>query len=403
LHSLKFQDSSQNSPTHTIRASDDRAFADTVPRPQTIAFVMETVSAIRMVLRAQTIAFAMEAVAARYVPQSSVEYYDILGRGTYSEVYRVSIHSKAGSESCSSDRTLLTDLESTETEPDDADGIAVKDTFYALKRLKRSFQMENGTIFRINAAADLAMEAKILSNLPSHSNIIGLRAISEDFFSDPSTGFLILDGMKETLLDVITKWRKEAKCNVSLALLRTKSRRSLEAAREVSRACTICLPVARAMSFIHAHRISYRDIKPSNIGFDASGNVRLFDFGLARVYDPDHGSMTPCTGSTRYMSPEVMAGHSYDLSADVYSYAILLWEVCNRALQQPFASVRSIKAAKRCVVGRRYRPPIQHIYSDILRQVLRYGWHPDPQLRPSFSVIVSQLEELEAMHSVSRP
>jgi serine/threonine protein kinase len=333
----------------------------------------------------------------RYIPQSSVEYYDLLGRGTYSEVYRVAIHSKAGNSSCSSNRTLLTDADTTETEVDETGGKAVKDTLYALKRLKRSFQMENGTIFRINAAADLAMEAKILSNLPSHCNIIGLRAISEDFFSDPSSGFLILDGLQETLLDVITKWRKEAKHAIMLPFLPTKARRTKETATEVSRACTICLPVARAMSFLHAHRISYRDIKPSNIGFDASGNVRLFDFGLAREYDPDQeGMMTPCTGSTRYMSPEVMAGHHYDLSADVYSYAILLWEVCNRRLQKPFASVRSIKAAKRCIVGKRYRPPLHHIYNDSLRQVLRYGWHSDPQLRPSFSVIVSQLEELEA-------
>jgi serine/threonine protein kinase len=47
-----------------------------------------------------------------------------------------------------------------------------------------------------------------------------------------------------------------------------------------------------------------RDLKPSNIGFTYSGEVKLFDFGLAReVRDPSR-RLTGYTGSARYMSPE---------------------------------------------------------------------------------------------------
>jgi serine/threonine-protein kinase TNNI3K len=95
------------------------------------------------------------------------------------------------------------------------------------------------------------------------------------------------------------------------------------------------------------------------------------------------------------MSPENLTGAKYDLSADVYSFAILLWEVSTRTQQKPFAGIKTVEAAKRSIAGRRYRPPLRQIHSATLKEVIRCGWHQDPQMRPSFSSIVSQLELLQ--------
>jgi serine/threonine protein kinase len=269
-----------------------------------------------------------------------------------------------------------------------------------IKKLRPSFPLADATIFRASAAADLAVEARILSSLPRHTNIITLHAISENFFSDPDSGFLVLDGLSETLSDRIKWWRSEMKGGLAvLSLLQSKAQTRFEKAREVSRATSIGLPVASAMSFLHKRRIVYRDIKPANVGFDHQGNVRIFDFGLARVYNPKRGLMTPCSGTIRYMCPVAMTGGNYDLSADVYSFAILLWEVCNRTQQQPFASIKSVEAAKRSIAGMRYRPPLRQIYNANLKKIMRYGWDQDPQMRPSFPSIVSTLERMKPKES----
>lgn len=81
--------------------------------------------------------------------------------------------------------------------------------------------------------------------------------------------------------------------------------------------------------------IIYRDVKPDNIGFDVRGEIKVFDFdmGLAKeLQDSERNkdgtyNLTGFTGSIRYMAPEVAKSQPYNLSADVYSYGMLLWHV----------------------------------------------------------------------------
>merc|ERR1711879_833816 len=90
--------------------------------------------------------------------------------------------------------------------------------------------------------------------------------------------------------------------------------------------------VAAAMQYMHCNSVMYRDLKPENIGFDIRGDVKIFDFGLARDLphqkkDDGTYNLTPSTGTRWYMAPEVVKGHSYNLAADVYSFGVILYEV----------------------------------------------------------------------------
>ena len=67
------------------------------------------------------------------------------------------------------------------------------------------------------------------------------------------------------------------------------------------------------MSYLHQQQIIFRDLKPTNIGFDVRGDVKLFDFGLARfVSSEDEGDAGLNTynisgvGTPRYMAPECL-------------------------------------------------------------------------------------------------
>ncbi len=82
-------------------------------------------------------------------------------------------------------------------------------------------------------------------------------------------------------------------------------------------------------------RVIYRDLKPDNIGFDIRDDVKIFDFGLAkelneklRYRDSDTYKLTGETGSPRYMAPEIANRRPYNQKADVYSFALLFWQIC---------------------------------------------------------------------------
>lgn len=68
----------------------------------------------------------------------------------------------------------------------------------------------------------------------------------------------------------------------------------------------------------------------ANIGFDANGTLKIFDFDLARVLPLGRDRLFQLTrnvGSPRYMAPEVKLGDKYNLTADVFSFGVVVYEI----------------------------------------------------------------------------
>src|SRR5919108_3858936 len=74
----------------------------------------------------------------------------------------------------------------------------------------------------------------------------------------------------------------------------------------------LCLQVARAVAFAHSRLIVHRDLKPANILATAEGYVRLLDFGIAKLLDPEHEAerteISQLAFTPDYASPEQIAG-----------------------------------------------------------------------------------------------
>jgi serine/threonine-protein kinase len=69
-------------------------------------------------------------------------------------------------------------------------------------------------------------------------------------------------------------------------------------------------------------------VKPGNIMVLADGRVKIMDFGIARLRDPDVKTATGMLlGSPRYMSPEQVSGEPFDHRADVFSLGVVLYEM----------------------------------------------------------------------------
>ncbi|CAL5010058.1 unnamed protein product [Urochloa decumbens] len=111
------------------------------------------------------------------------------------------------------------------------------------------------------------------------------------------------------------------------------------------------LDIARAMECLHAHGIIHRDLKPENLLLTADQRtVKLVDLGLAREETLTE-MMTAETGTYRWMAPElystVTLRHGekkhYNHKVDVYSFAIVLWELLHNRM--PFEGMSNLQAA----------------------------------------------------------
>lgn len=116
--------------------------------------------------------------------------------------------------------------------------------------------------------------------------------------------------------------------------------------------------------------------------------MKLFDFGLAKELDDTMRTGYCCefyelsgnTGSLRYMAPEVALSQPYNLTADVYSFGLLLWQMCS--LELPYDGMSRSDHAQYVVEGHE-RPVLNPSWSTPLRILMKRAWEPDPSLRPS--------------------
>ena len=95
------------------------------------------------------------------------------------------------------------------------------------------------------------------------------------------------------------------------------------------RAIDIAMDVCRALEAAHAQGVIHRDIKPGNIMLDARGDVKVTDFGIARVTTTaDTVAQTAAIlGTASYLSPEQAQGQPVDGRSDIYSLGCVLYEM----------------------------------------------------------------------------
>ena len=109
---------------------------------------------------------------------------------------------------------------------------------------------------------------------------------------------------------------------------------------ELKEAVHIMAELCEALHFAHEAGIIHRDIKPANVMIDTQGRVKLTDFGVARIVDPDRTlsdktQAGAVVGTPSYMSPEQIQGNPIDRRTDVFSAGVILYEFLCGA--KPFA------------------------------------------------------------------
>ena len=102
-----------------------------------------------------------------------------------------------------------------------------------------------------------------------------------------------------------------------------------------AQALEIIAGVCEALAYAHGKGVVHRDMKPANVMVSVEGEVKVADFGLARLIDPaaeqlGHTSTGMVMGTPDYMAPEQMRGMNVDHRADIYSLGVMLYEMLCR-------------------------------------------------------------------------
>ncbi len=135
-----------------------------------------------------------------------------------------------------------------------------------------------------------------------HPNIVAIL----DFGEDEGMPFLAMEYVDGRSLD---------------AILKTAS--PLDPARSVS----VITQVLSALGFAHQNGIVHRDVKPSNIMVLNSGEVKVADFGIARIDASEFTIVGDLLGTPAYMAPEQFAGAPVDKRTDLFAAGVILFEM----------------------------------------------------------------------------
>uniref|UniRef100_A0A672GK18 Mitogen-activated protein kinase n=1 Tax=Salarias fasciatus TaxID=181472 RepID=A0A672GK18_SALFA len=183
-------------------------------------------------------------------------------------------------------------------------------------------------------------EIKILLRF-HHENIIGINDILRARHIDNMRDVYIVQTLMETDLYKLLKSQRLSNDHV----------------------CYFLYQILRGLKYIHSANVLHRDLKPSNLLINTTCDLKICDFGLARIADPEHdhtGFLTEYVATRWYRAPEIMLNSKgYSKSIDIWSVGCILAEMLSNKPLFP---------------GKHYLDQLNHILAlDLLGRMLTFN------------------------------
>eukprot|EP01090_Pellita_catalonica_P019597 TRINITY_DN6725_c0_g1_i1.p1 TRINITY_DN6725_c0_g1~~TRINITY_DN6725_c0_g1_i1.p1 ORF type:complete len:298 (+),score=58.96 TRINITY_DN6725_c0_g1_i1:46-939(+) len=170
-----------------------------------------------------------------------------------------------------------------------------------------------------------------------------------------------------------------------------------------SRKVDIALQVARAMTYLHSRNVIHRDLKSHNLLVADGWKIKVCDFGLARQMQESEGGeeVDPMgkidgtiVGTDFWMSPEVALGNTYDKSCDLFSFAMVLFEIFTR--NKPLKrSLKPVNGLILVVVPEVWKKSVPKDTPPALWELFLQCSQYEPSKRPEFRDVIKTLNAIQ--------
>jgi NIMA (never in mitosis gene a)-related kinase len=144
--------------------------------------------------------------------------------------------------------------------------------------------------------------------------------------------------------------------------------------------------IALALKHVHDRKILHRDIKTQNIFLTSKSEIKLGDFGIARILQNTDDCAKTAIGTPYYLSPEICQEKPYNQKSDIWSLGCILYEMVT--LNHAF-DADNMKSLVMKILKADYSP-IPSIYSDNLKLLISEMLIKDPAQRPSIKKILQK-------------
>mmetsp|Transcript_6394 Transcript_6394/g.15833 ORF Transcript_6394/g.15833 Transcript_6394/m.15833 type:complete len:381 (-) Transcript_6394:240-1382(-) len=151
-----------------------------------------------------------------------------------------------------------------------------------------------------------------------------------------------------------------------------------------------------ALKYIHDMHILHRDLKSGNFFLSKSGNIKMGDFGIAKVLECTAACAQTQIGTPYYLSPEICHGKPYAWGSDIWSMGCILYEMC--ANRVPFDAPDLKTLIKKITQGP--TPELPESYSPELRALQKELLERDAAKRPAAAEILKKTLVQEAVRKM---